>query len=61
MRVSYSIIDWECSVFTAIVTDYRFLEEVGCYVDSIDRDSLVRSRQKKNYGLNVRLIMSNVS
>ena len=45
-------------VATAIVTDYRFLEEVGCYVDSIDRDSLVRSHQKKNYALNVILIIS---
>ena len=35
-----------------IVADYRFLEEVGCYVDSIDRDGVVRGCQKRR-GLNV--------
>lgn len=33
-------------------TDYRFLEEIGCYVDSINRDTVVRGCQKHR-GLNV--------
>ena len=44
--ISY-ILKCYCSI------DYRFLEEIGSYVDSIDRDSVVKGYQKYRRGLNV--------